>query len=204
MISSGNTKMVKNILRLALLLNVILLLFTNAAVAGPGNYTGESLLTMKRLSPVERTQYYSFGNSDFCWYDDGWQGAGWYLCGDEWSNGFGWGGPYGWNGWGGGYLIHRHGSHGIGVWHRGEPNHLYGDEGRAAGVSSGLYPSRHESGAAALHDASAASHGLGPGGDSATPGFTANAPAFHGGGEGFHGGGGGAFSVGGHGGGGHR
>jgi hypothetical protein len=198
--------------------NVVLLFLTNVSVAGPGNYAADGLLTVKHLSPVERTQYYSFGNNDYCWYDDGWQGPGWYLCGDDWSNGFGWGGPYGWNGWGGGAWIRRHGSHGIDVWHQGPPNHVYGGGAPAHGLSSGLYPGRHDGGPAALHDfggAGAGFHGLGPGDVPATPGFLADAPAFHGfggaegfhgfgGAGGFHGGGGGAFSSGGHGGGGHR
>jgi hypothetical protein len=118
--------MTRNILPVALLVKAILVLFTNGAGAGPGNYAADGLPAMKRLSPIERTQYYSFANNDYCRYDDGWQGPGWYSYGDEWSNGIGWGGPYGWNGWGGGYWIRRHGFHGIGVWHQGQPNHVYG------------------------------------------------------------------------------
>ena len=32
----------------------------------------------------------------YCWYDTGWNGAGWYRCGFEKSNGHGWGVPEGW------------------------------------------------------------------------------------------------------------
>ncbi len=35
----------------------------------------------------------------YCWYDDGWQGPGWYLCGFNQSYGSGWGGGEGWRGY---------------------------------------------------------------------------------------------------------
>ena len=132
--------MTRRFLPVALFVNLMLVFLADGAVAGPGNSAGDAQLTVKGLSHVERTQYYAFGNNDYCWYDDGWQGPGWYLCGDEWSNGFGWGGPYGWNGWGGGYLIRRHGSHGIGVWHQGQPNHFYGGGAPAHGLKSWPVP----------------------------------------------------------------
>lgn len=34
----------------------------------------------------------------YCWYDGGWNGAGWYRCGFENKDGKGWGGPTGWEG----------------------------------------------------------------------------------------------------------
>jgi hypothetical protein len=37
--------------------------------------------------------------ADYCWYDNGWRGPGWYQCGYEFRVGFGWGGPWGWHGW---------------------------------------------------------------------------------------------------------
>jgi len=55
-----------------------------------------------RSTPIETVQYYSFDGVDYCWYDEAWQGPGWYWCGYDWINGYGWGGPYNWNGWGGG------------------------------------------------------------------------------------------------------
>jgi hypothetical protein len=42
---------------------------------------------------------YRFAGEDYCWYDTAWRGSGWYLCGDQWRRGFGWGGRYGWHGW---------------------------------------------------------------------------------------------------------
>jgi hypothetical protein len=46
---------------------------------------------------------------DYCWYDDGWRGAGWYRCGFQLRVGYGWGGPSGWHGWGGGRAVFREG-----------------------------------------------------------------------------------------------
>jgi hypothetical protein len=46
---------------------------------------------------------YVFGGRNYCWYDAGWQGPGYYWCGYAWRGGYGWGGAYGWNGWGGGH-----------------------------------------------------------------------------------------------------
>jgi hypothetical protein len=35
----------------------------------------------------------------YCWYDDGWQGPGFYWCGYAKRHGLGWGGGAGWHGW---------------------------------------------------------------------------------------------------------
>jgi hypothetical protein len=47
---------------------------------------------------TEQVQFRS-GGYDYCWYDDGWRGPGWYWCGYAYRSGFGWGGPVGWNNW---------------------------------------------------------------------------------------------------------
>src|SRR5829696_3595747 len=47
-------------------------------------------------------QLYVFGGRNYCWYDWGWNGPGWYWCGYGARRGFGWGGGYGYRGWGGG------------------------------------------------------------------------------------------------------
>src|SRR4029079_2907854 len=39
-----------------------------------------------------------WGGHKYCWYDEAWNGAGWYRCGFENKNGKGWGGPKGWQG----------------------------------------------------------------------------------------------------------
>ena len=54
--------------------------------------------------PVENAQMVYLGHN-FCWYDGGWQGPGFYWCGYAWNNGNGWGGGEGWHGW-------NHGSQG--------------------------------------------------------------------------------------------
>ena len=40
-----------------------------------------------------------FGGHEWCWYDDGWRGDGWYWCGYGEREGYGWGGGEGFNGW---------------------------------------------------------------------------------------------------------
>ena len=50
-------------------------------------------------SMVQDAQYFWAGRR-YCWYPDGWHGPGYYWCGYAWREGFGWGGPLGWRGWG--------------------------------------------------------------------------------------------------------
>ncbi|MGO9024500.1 MAG: hypothetical protein ACLQIQ_09425 [Beijerinckiaceae bacterium] len=63
-----------------------------------------------------------WGGHQYCWYDDGWQGGGWYWCGYAWRNGYGFGGPEGFRGWGRGRGGLRGGPHGGGHPH-GAPSH---------------------------------------------------------------------------------
>ena len=56
---------------------------------------------------------YSFNGDTYGWYDDGWNGAGWYIIGYEFRRGFGFGGHEGWHSW------HHHGSHAHGGHHAG-------------------------------------------------------------------------------------
>jgi len=51
------------------------------------------------LSMIDSVQVYVIDGRRFCWYDDGWQGPGWYWCGYAWRRGLGWGGGYGFHGW---------------------------------------------------------------------------------------------------------
>jgi hypothetical protein len=44
-----------------------------------------------------------FSGRQYCWYDDAWDGPGWYQCGYSWRRGLGWGGGFGWNSWQGGH-----------------------------------------------------------------------------------------------------
>jgi hypothetical protein len=57
--------------------------------------------TVDGLDMIENVQFI-FGGRRYCWYDDGWQGTGWYWCGYRWRSGLGWGGGEGWHGWRGG------------------------------------------------------------------------------------------------------
>src|ERR1700694_458594 len=52
-----------------------------------------------RLDIVEKAQVLGWDGRRYCWYDDGWQGPGFYWCGYAWRQGFGWGGGSGWDGW---------------------------------------------------------------------------------------------------------
>jgi hypothetical protein len=54
------------------------------------------------LNVVESVQYFWLGH-DFCWFDDGWNGPGWYWCDYGGRVGVGWGGGYGWHNWRGGH-----------------------------------------------------------------------------------------------------
>jgi hypothetical protein len=49
------------------------------------------------LAMIDDVQFV-FGGRRYCWYDDGWQGSGWYWCGYPWRLRLG----GGWNGWRGG------------------------------------------------------------------------------------------------------
>ena len=63
------------------------------------------------LDPIENAQLVR-GGYNYCWYDDGWHGPGWYVCDygpwvyDRW-----WGGPLGWHHW------RRRGPHLHGAFH---------------------------------------------------------------------------------------
>src|SRR4051812_38303735 len=48
---------------------------------------------------IERVAVYVVEGSRYCFYFDGWHGAGWYRCGYAFRRGHGWGGVYGWQGW---------------------------------------------------------------------------------------------------------
>lgn len=65
----------------------------------------------EQFMPLEKAQFI-YNGRNYCWYEDGWRGPGWYWCGQAHREGVGWGGAYGWNGWrtmhGGGY---RRGAH---------------------------------------------------------------------------------------------
>jgi len=49
-------------------------------------------------SDLEQAQFF-LGGQNYCWYDDGWHGPGFYWCGYAFRRGLGWGGGAGWHGW---------------------------------------------------------------------------------------------------------
>lgn len=53
-------------------------------------------------APSLQLAQFFFSGRNYCWYDGGWRGPGYYWCGYAWRRGFGWGGGVGWNGWHGG------------------------------------------------------------------------------------------------------
>jgi hypothetical protein len=87
--------------------------------------------------PLDAVQFF-WGGRNYCWYDGGWQGPGWYWCGYPWRRGYGWGGPYGWHGWRGGARWGWRGGHyyGHGDW-RGRDGDGRGHEGGWHGHEGG-------------------------------------------------------------------
>jgi hypothetical protein len=81
-----------------------------SAQAAPVGLLDGSRAAMGNPSIVEPAHIW--GNQNYCWYEDGWNGAGWYQCGSVWQKGFGWGGPYGWHGWAAPMFGHRMGMYG--------------------------------------------------------------------------------------------
>jgi hypothetical protein len=76
------------------------------AMVAPGAIRGAA----DSLNVVERAQFVWLGHN-YCWYDDGWNGPGWYWCNQYTSPGIGWGGGYGWHHWRGGHPGGRPGGH---------------------------------------------------------------------------------------------
>ena len=79
------------------------------------------------VAPTLQDAQYLWAGRNYCWYPGGWHGPGYYWCGYAWRQGFGWGGPVGWNGWrwgyrgwyGGGWRGGWHGGWRGGGWHGG-------------------------------------------------------------------------------------
>lgn len=77
-------------------------------------------------SAVEQTQFI-FGGRNYCWYNAGWHGPGFYWCGYAMRRGYGWGGGAGWRGW----------NHGAGRPHVGRPGRPGMRPGRPGGRPGG-------------------------------------------------------------------
>ena len=81
--------------------------FAGPAEAAVGGGAIGLSVAAAQFAPVQQVQFFYDGRN-YCWYDDGWQGPGFYLCGFAWNEGYGWGGGYGWNGWRGSAPHCRH------------------------------------------------------------------------------------------------
>jgi hypothetical protein len=181
--------MSRQVLRLLTYLALAFALLASDAEAGVGDTSGGALSSLGDLSPVQSVQY-----AGDCWYDNGWNGPGYYPCGNEWNNGFVGAGPVG-------PIIvpaiRRHHRHGVVVAHP-EPKPIYPAAPYprlGAGVPPGQF---HGSASAPAIGASGVSPGwrrLGGGGARVSPNFRRGAAtvthSFPGGG--FHGGFGGNF-----------
>ncbi len=86
----------------------------------------------------EQAQLFLWGGRNYCWYDFGWHGPGYYWCGYARRRGYGWGGPVGWHGWGhgrgyrGGYG-YSHGGYRGGGYHHAGGHYGGGGRGHAGG-----------------------------------------------------------------------
>ena len=79
-------------------------------LAGSAEAAMGGALPSTQILPVEQAQFLFLGHN-FCWYDDGWQGPGWYWCNYAWRSGYGWGGGDGWHGWNRGQWRGNRGPH---------------------------------------------------------------------------------------------
>jgi hypothetical protein len=64
---------------------------------------------------IQKTAVYVVDGRPYCFYFDGWHGAGWYRCGFAHRRNLGWGGEYGWQGWSYGPAEKRYGHRGTTV-----------------------------------------------------------------------------------------
>jgi hypothetical protein len=101
----------------------------SAAEAAIGDGVLSARIATPAIGQVENAQFF-FGGRNYCFYDNGWSGPGWYWCGYGARNGFGFGGGPGWNGW------HRGGRGFGGGGHFGGGRH-FGGPGRPGGHMGG-------------------------------------------------------------------
>ena len=64
---------------------------------------------------IQKAAVYIVEGRPYCFYFDGWHGAGWYRCGFAHRRNLGWGGEYGWQGWSYGPAEKRYGHRGTTV-----------------------------------------------------------------------------------------
>ena len=85
-------------LSLAAAIGAATALISTAQAAPAGTVAGQLGAATDSLSLIEKTQFL-FGGQEYCWYDDAWNGPGWYWCGYATRQGSGWGGRVGWHHW---------------------------------------------------------------------------------------------------------
>jgi hypothetical protein len=73
----------------------------SASQAAPISHIDPLVNVAGQLGPIEQAAYF-YGGAEYCFYPNGWRGPGFYRCGFAFRRGYGWGGPLGWRGWGGG------------------------------------------------------------------------------------------------------
>src|SRR5205809_771605 len=89
----------------------------------------------EELNIIDNVQFI-YGGRNYCFYDDGWNGPGWYWCGRYLVPGIGWGGGLGFRGWRGGGIGRIGGGGRIGVGRVGGVGRIGGGGGigRVGGV----------------------------------------------------------------------
>jgi hypothetical protein len=137
-------------LSLALAAGLIFPLADSASAAiGVGAFAAPASLAQS--SPVEDAQYV-YGGRNYCFYNNGWKGPGWYWCGYAARTGYGWGGAYGWRGWhyAGATAAYRRGAyHGAaagyrhGAYHGAHAGHRHGAGGGHRGHHAGHHGGGH-------------------------------------------------------------
>jgi len=117
---------------------VTLLLTSPFADAAPSAQFYDGVYRDNDRPVLEDVQLYVFGGRNFCWYNSGWEGPGYYWCGYSWRRGLGWGGGFGWNGWRGG--------HGGGGGHASSARFVSGGGHGGGGHSGGGHGGGHSGG----------------------------------------------------------
>ena len=91
--------MKKLFLALALAGGALFGLAAGSAQAAPLSAAPGAIGAAAETMSIVDTVQYVYAGRRHCWYPNGWKGPGWYVCGNRWRRGYGWGGPAGWQGW---------------------------------------------------------------------------------------------------------
>ena len=84
-------------LTMALSAATVMIASLGSATALPIN--GGLKAAVEDIDLTQQAAVYVVEGRRYCFYFDGWRGAGWYRCGYAWRRGLGWGGAYGWRSW---------------------------------------------------------------------------------------------------------